>query len=209
MTRRAHRRWGGARAGVVLVIVLAGILIAGVSAFVEKLPRQVENPNGQTDAIVVLTGGSERLTAGFVLLSQGLAEMLFISGVDRITSREAIRARAGQVDRFDCCVAIGREALDTEGNAVETAAWLQSQGYTSLRVVTASYHMPRSLLEMRRAIPPGVTLVAHPVFPPRVKIGSWWRSPGTASLLAGEAGKYWAASVRAWVSPGLGPAQAK
>lgn len=203
MTVRAHRRRRGA-AGVLFVIGLAGILIAGLFAFVGKLPRQVENRDGQTGAIVVLTGGSERLAAGFALLSQGQAEKLFISGVGRGTSRDAIRARAGAVERFDCCVVIGRDALDTEGNAQETAAWLKAQGYNSLRVVTASYHMPRSLLEMRRAMP-GITLVPHPVFPRRVKIESWWRSPGTASLLVTEAGKYWAATVRAWVSPGPAP----
>lgn len=200
MTVRAHRRRGGAAAGIIFAIGLAGILIAGLFAFVGKLPRQVENPDGRTDAIVVLTGGSERLAAGFALLSQGRAEKLFISGVGRGTSREAIRSRAGTAERFECCVAIGREALNTRGNAEETAAWLQAQGFNSLRVVTASYHMPRSLLEMRRAMP-GITLVPHPVFPRRVKIASWWRSPGTASLLVTEAGKYWAATVRAWISP--------
>lgn len=204
MTGRAHRR-RRTTAGVIFVIGLAGMLIAGLFAFVGKLPRQVENPEARTDAIVVLTGGSERLAAGLALLSQGQAEKLFISGVDRGTSREAIRARAGAAARFECCVVIGRDALNTEGNAGETAAWLRAQGYDSLRVVTASYHMPRSLLEMRRAMP-GITLVPHPVFPRRVKIESWWRSPGTASLLATEAGKYWAATLRAWVSPGPAPA---
>ncbi|MCH8183761.1 MAG: YdcF family protein [Proteobacteria bacterium] len=204
MTGRAHRR-RRATAGAIFVIGLGGILIAGLFSFVGKLPRQVENPDGKTGAIVVLTGGSERLAAGLALLSQGQAEKLFISGVDRGTSREAIRARAGAADRFECCVVIGRDALNTEGNARETAAWLKAQGYGSLRVVTASYHMPRSLLEMRRAMP-GVALVSHPVFPRGVKIESWWRSPGTASLLLTEAAKYWAATVRTWLSPGPAPA---
>ncbi len=203
MTGPVHRQ-KRATAGVIFVIGLAGMLIAGLFAFVGKLPPQVENPDGRTDAIVVLTGGSERLAAGLALLSQGRAEKLFISGVDRGTSREAIRARAGAAARFECCVVIGRDALNTEGNAGETAAWLKAQGYNSLRVVTASYHMPRSLLEMRRAMP-GITLVPHPVFPRRVKIESWWRSPGTASLLATEAGKYWAATLRAWLSPRPAP----
>ncbi len=203
MTGRAHRR-KRATAGVIFLIGLVAILIAGLLVFVSKVPRQLETPQRQTDAIVVLTGGSERLAAGFALLSQGQAEKLFISGVGRGTSREAIRTRAGAAERFECCVVIGRDALNTEGNAAETAAWLEAQGYDSLRVVTAGYHMPRSLLEMRRAMP-GITLVPHPVFPRHVKIESWWRSPGTASLLVTEAGKYWAARLRTWVSPGPAP----
>ncbi len=202
MIVRAHRRRVAAGAAVAL-IALAGILIAGLFSFVGKLPREVKDPDGHTGAIVVLTGGSERLAAGFDLLSRGQAEKLFISGVGRGTSRDAIRARAGNTDRFDCCVFIGREALDTTGNAEETSAWLDTHGYDSLRIVTASYHMPRSLLDMRHAMP-GITFVPHPVFPRRVKIDSWWRAPGTASLLATEAAKYWAATVRSWISsPGV------
>lgn len=198
MMVRAHRRRAAVGA-VVALIALAGILIAGLFSFVGKLPREVKDPDGHTGAIVVLTGGSARLAAGFDLLSRGQAERLFISGVDRGTSRNAIRARAANTDRFDCCVFIGREALNTAGNAEETSTWFETQGYDSLRVVTASYHMPRSLLEMRRAMP-GIALVPHPVFPGSVKIDSWWRAPGTASLLATEAAKYWAATVRSWFS---------
>jgi len=59
----------------------------------------------------------------------------------------------------------------------------------SLRVVTASYHMPRALLELRRAMP-GVTLVPHPVVPPSLRAeGALWREP-VWGLLLGEYGRY-------------------
>ena len=56
-------------------------------------------------------------------------------------------------------------------------------------MVTGAYHMPRSLLEFRRAMP-GAVLIAHPVFPTHVKLSQWWRWPGTASLVATEYSKY-------------------
>ena len=51
---------------------------------------------------------------------------------------------------------------------VETAQWMASEGFHSLRLVTASYHMPRSLLEFSRAMP-DIGIMPNPVFPERLK----------------------------------------
>ena len=56
------------------------------------------------------------------------------------------------------------------------------------RLVTANYHMPRSLQEFR-AVMPNLTIVPHPVFPAHIRLNDWWRWPGTAILLAGEYNK--------------------
>ena len=78
---------------------------------------------------------------------------------------------------------------------------MAAEGITSLRLVTASYHMPRSRVEFRRAMPT-VRLIAHPVFPSNVRIDEWWRWPGTTSLLIGEYSKYLiAAAASIWSSP--------
>ena len=84
---------------------------------------------------------------------------------------------------------LGYEADDTHGNAMESARWIGEQGFRSLRLVTATYHMPRGLLEFRRAMPE-IEIVPHPVFSPRFKQEDWWRWPGSASLLATEYSKY-------------------
>ena len=65
-------------------------------------------------------------------------------------------------------------------------------------MVTAAYHMPRSLLELGLVLPDSV-LLAHPVFPPQVRLDSWWASPGTAVLVAKEFGKYLLSLARAGV----------
>ena len=98
-------------------------------------------------------------------------------------------------DKFQCCVALGYEADDTEGNATETAAWMKTQKFKSLRLVTANYHMPRSLIEFRHAMP-DIEIVPHPVFPETFKQDDWWLWPGSAALLAREYSKYLIALVR-------------
>lgn len=192
--RRLGRGWpwaGRALLGVALV------WLGGLLWFAVGLPRGVDDPETPTDGIVVLTGGSERLAAGLELLATGKAQRLFVSGVDAGTDRAALEgANPAHKELFACCVEIGREALDTAGNAREVSRWAAAQGYRSLRVVTASYHMPRALLEMRRVMPE-VELVANPVFPEHVKIERWWAWPGTAFLIAREFTKYVVSLLRA------------
>ena len=88
-------------------------------------------------------------------------------------------------------------------NAAETAAWVQDQGYLSLRLVTATYHMPRSLLEFRRTMPT-VEIIAHPVFPETFKRANWWFWPGSASLVVTEYVKYLIAGLRGAASAPAG-----
>jgi len=164
---------------------LALLWLAGLVWFAEEIPTKVDDPDSATDAIVVLTGGSERLRTGLALLAAGHAKKLFVSGVPReVEVAELLRVGGHAPAELECCIALGHEADSTLGNAAETAAWMAAQNYTSLRLVTAAYHMPRSLLEFRHAMP-GIRLVPHPVFPERVK-QHWWLWPGTAALIVGE-----------------------
>ncbi|MBP0465734.1 YdcF family protein [Roseomonas sp. PWR1] len=145
---------------------------------------------GETDGIVVLTGGSERVGTGFRLLAEGRARRLLISGAHPGAGLAEIAAAAA----FDAAplagrVELGHAAASTRGNAVEIAAWARSEEMRSLRVVTAGYHMPRAMLELRRTLPAAV-LVPHPVASAALRApGAVWR-PRVWALLAGEYARY-------------------
>jgi len=159
-------------------------------------PPAAESRPAPTDAIVVLTGGSLRLQSGIELLREGKGRKLFVSGVNQqVDLDELLRVSGNSPDWAGCCVALGHEADNTLGNAHETAQWVHREGFRSLRLVTAWYHMPRSVLEFDRAMPE-IEIVAHPVFPDRVKQEHWWTRRGTAALLVGEYVKYQAALLR-------------
>ena len=177
------------RLGIALAALLA-LWCGGFLQFVSSLPRQVPNDGRDTDAIVVLTGGAARIDEGLRLLEAGRAERVLISGVDRgIGLAELRRRSSAAAETFACCVSLGYEAADTQGNAIETAIWMREAGYQSLRLITTSYHMPRSLLFFENRMPE-VDVLAHPVFPAAVHLEEWWRYPGTARLLAEEFNKY-------------------
>ncbi len=170
--------------------------LAGLLWFATGLPSSVAEPERVTDAIVVLTGGSGRVHRGLQLLAEKRAKKLFISGVYRgVDVQELLRISQRSPSDLECCIALGYEADSTRGNARETASWMREQSLRSLRLVTAAYHMPRSLLEFRRVLP-YAEIGPHPVFPEHVKQRDWWRWPGSASLIVSEYSKYLVALAR-------------
>jgi uncharacterized SAM-binding protein YcdF (DUF218 family) len=170
--------------------LLIGFYAIGLVWFAEAIPAQPPDRGETTDAIVVLTGGPLRLKEGFDLLTEGRARKMLVSGVNRgIDLPELLRVAGSATLSVACCVELGYVAGNTAGNADETRAWMSKEGFTSLRLVTANYHMPRSLLEFRRAMP-AVHIVPHPVLPDNFKRDDWWQWRGTLHLIAVEYNKY-------------------
>ena len=87
-------------------------------------------------------------------MADARADHLLLSGIGGGAELAELAHRAG-VDPLPLAsrVAIGRSATTTRGNAAETAAWARANGIHSLLVVTASYHMPRAMAELARALP--------------------------------------------------------
>jgi uncharacterized SAM-binding protein YcdF (DUF218 family) len=177
---------------------LAGLFVfaAQITAFDEPAIDAALPP---TEAIVVLTGGSERVSTGLELLMASKGKKLLISGVPQGLNLNHILVKHSVTPELrDCCVFLGHAADNTVGNAEETRVWVEAEKFHSLRLVTAHYHMPRSLLIFKKALP-GIEIVPHPVAPDRVKLTDWWLRPGTASLLITEYNKYLFELGREWV----------
>ena len=151
-------RWAVRIATGALVIYLAGFI-----AFMAALPAPVPDASvGRADGIVALTGEDARLVPAVALLEEGAAPRLLISGVFPGTTKSDLKSLTHGGARFDCCADLGFAARDTHSNALETARWVKNHNVKSLIVVTASYHMPRSLVEFAAAMPQ-VRLIAFPV----------------------------------------------
>ena len=180
------RRFSLSGAVIFCFFVIVCFFIFGFLFFTATIPRHVEEPSDFTDAIVVLTGGSERIVTGLNLLEAGWAKKLFVSGVsDAVDLVELLAAVGRSPDPFQGKVELGHDARDTFGNAMETQKWMQKNKFKSIRLVTAAYHMPRSLREFS-LISPTIVVVPHPVFPSNVHLKSWWMWSGSASLLVSE-----------------------
>jgi uncharacterized SAM-binding protein YcdF (DUF218 family) len=186
--------------GIVLALAAAALMAfaLGFWGFARSVQQATPpDPFPEADAIVALTGGStDRLTTAMALLGSGHGRRLLISGVNpKVTDKEMAALLHGGDKLFKCCVDVGRRAEDTLGNAAETAAWAKRNGFETLIVVTDNYHMPRSLAELRIAMPQ-TKLVPYPVKARISRAPVWQNDLGAAARLAGEYTKYLIIRVR-------------
>lgn len=175
--------------GIIVAVIVLGWAI-GFAWFVHIVGRPAQIPP-HTDGIVAFTGGPERVETALRLLADGRAERLLLSGIGGGAELGELAHRAG-VDPLPLAarVTIDRSATSTHANAAETAAWARANGIRSLLVVTSSYHMPRALAELARALPEAALYPLPVVRPERAD-----RATTPLRLIAEEYMKFLATTV--------------
>jgi uncharacterized SAM-binding protein YcdF (DUF218 family) len=202
-TRRKPRTpWILLRIALLSIVTAAAVFAGGFGLFASYVSELSTPDDVRTaDAIIVLTGGQARLDAAFDLLKSGKGERLLISGVNPAASRESLRKAVGEKRDLFARVDLDHAALDTIGNAEESAKWVQDHAYARVILVTNNYHMPRSLLEMHRLV--GQTeLEPYPVVNTRLSGGNWLTKPEALRVIFTEYTKYVAALARSIVPAG-------
>lgn len=163
------------------------LLALGFMLFLVTLPGPAP-ADTRTDGVAVLTGGPGRMARGVAVLEAGAARRMLISGVDSTVRPEELSAGAGIPARLlACCIDLGFEAQDTRANAAEVADWVAAHRVGSLRLVTASHHLPRAMGEVRARLPAEVRLVGDGVADPK-----------PLSHLAAEYAKFLISRARLW-----------
>jgi uncharacterized SAM-binding protein YcdF (DUF218 family) len=183
----------------VIVAVLAVTFVAavaGFAGFIAQLRGTEAKPPSTADGIVVLTGGSSRVSDAMELLADGYGKRLLISGVHPTNAASDIsRSLTDNQSLLSCCVDLDRSAVNTRSNAAETRRWARERGFKSLIVVTSNYHMPRAIVELSHAMP-DITLIPFAVVGDKWREEPWWTNGATTRLLLSEYVKYVAAEVR-------------
>ena len=162
------------RAAAVLLLAWA----LGFAWFAIGLPGPADDR--LTDAIVVPTGSADRVRRGLMLLERHRARRMLVSGTDRrVKPHELAESFGVSTALVDCCIDLGREAVDTRSNGEETATWVRAHRYRSVRLVTTDWHMARAHFELARLLGRDVVVIGDAVP----------SEPGLMSLL-GEYNKY-------------------
>ena len=131
--------------------ILAIAWCLGFAAFMLMLPRPLEGTT--TDGIVVPTGGAGRIDRGLELLRRHQAKRMLVTGVGAgVGAVDLAREYRASPALFACCIDLGRQAVDTRSNAEETAAWVDAHHYTTIRLVSSDWHVPRAEMELRAAL---------------------------------------------------------
>lgn len=185
------------RAGVVTALAIAFVAASvGFVYFLSQLRGAETAPERQADGIVVLTGGSSRISDAMELLAAGYGKRLLISGVHPTNDANDIsRSLPDSQLLMGCCVDLDHSAVNTRSNAAETRRWARERGFKSLIVVTSNYHMPRAIVELAHAMPE-IELIPFAVVGEKWRDEPWWTSGATLRLLLSEYVKYVAAELR-------------
>lgn len=170
--------------------ILSFILLAwalGFAWFALLLPQPAAL--AKTDAIVVLTGGANRIDRGLEILEAGKSRKMLISGVDRDVKPPELAAQyAGSEKYFNCCIDLGFASVDTRSNALETARWAAKHKVKTLTLVTHDWHMRRARFELDRALPSSID-VTNDAVPTQPSLRALFK----------EYNKYWLRALAALV----------
>ena len=188
---------GWLRATIVATLAVAFVGAAvGFVGFISLLRGVETKPARNADGIVVLTGGSSRVSDAMELLADGYGKRLLISGVHPTNAASDIsRSLPDNHSLLGCCVDLDRSAVNTRSNAAEARRWVHERGFKSLIVVTSNYHMPRAIVELSHAMP-DIALIPFAVVGDRWRDDPWWTSGATIRLLLSEYAKYVVAELR-------------
>src|SRR6266568_5559906 len=176
---------------------IVAALAMGFVGFLSQMHGAEIKPAHHADGIVVLTGGSSRVSDAMELLAGGYGKRLLISGVHPTNAVSDISRSLpdNQSLLLRCCVDLDRSAINTRSNAAETRRWVRERGFKSLIVVTSNYHMPRAIVEFSHAMP-DIQLIPFAVVGDKWRDEPWWTSGATFRLLLSEYAKYVAVEVR-------------
>jgi len=179
------------RSFAIKIVVVAGFaLVVGFVAFLRLLPSKEVALDRNADGIVVLTGGTARISDALELLAAGRGRRLLITGVNPDTTTGDIARQLADYGRvLACCVDLDYSAINTFGNALEARRWALDRGFHSLIIVTSAYHMPRALAEIAHQLP-NVALIPFPVVSDRLRVEPWWSTSATTRLVLSEYFKY-------------------
>lgn len=179
-------------AAFLILCVLAG----GFFHFATKVGWSQPPKDPRGDGMVVLTGGAKRIETALVMLSEGAASKLLISGVAAQTSSQDLANRyKNHADLFNCCVDLDKGAENTVGNGTQTGRWIRDNNFKSVLVVTSAYHLPRAMIEVAHSSSQ-TDLIGVPVVHSGLNLQAWYQDLETTQLMVREYAKYLAALAR-------------
>jgi uncharacterized SAM-binding protein YcdF (DUF218 family) len=149
------------------ILIPIAIWAGGYIVFTGTVANMMEPKTlEKTDTMIALTGGTNRITRALDLLTETKTRHLLISGVHKDVKLKELLSlwKYDQKKLPKCCIDLGYSAGNTLENAIEARNWVRAKNATSIRLITANYHMPRSLLEFHHAIPEA-QIIPHAVTP--------------------------------------------
>ena len=173
---------------IIIIFAFVTLWLLGFITFHYVINHYPIPENIKTDAIVVLTGGKNRINVAVSLLREKKAEKLFISGVNADVSIKELEKRKDLDLKELENIYLGKKAYNTAENALESMEWIKNNNIKTIRLVTSNYHVPRSLQEFYGQ-DEDIKIIMHPVYSNTVN-KKWWKKWKSFCLVASEYNKF-------------------
>jgi uncharacterized SAM-binding protein YcdF (DUF218 family) len=135
--------------------VLAGLVIVYLAAAVYLFVVHHDDRPAKADAVVVLSGTSQRLVVGERLVRQGYAPLLVVSRSTHPKPAERSACRSG-------ALCFRANPYSTRGEARAIARLAAAHHWRLIDVVTSQFHILRARIVIRRCYRGGLRMVGAP-----------------------------------------------
>jgi uncharacterized SAM-binding protein YcdF (DUF218 family) len=151
------------------VVVLVLAWVAACLVLLTWSPWETGAP-AHADAVIVLSGGRERLPPAMALVRRGVAPVLAISSVSR-TKPWAIARRLCNAGRYAHArvLCFDAQPYSTRGEAKTVERLAREHQWSRIVVVTSGFHVTRAHMLFRRCYDGGLWMVGVPF--------TWWKLP--------------------------------
>lgn len=173
----------------IIIFALFIFWLIGLLFFIAEIDKLETADTQKADAIVVLTGGRNRINSAFkIYKNNGERQKVFISGVNsKVNIEKLLRFHKLDIKNTEN-IYIGYAAKNTTGNARETVEWVKKHDIESILLVTSNYHMFRAKYEIK-LIDDKIKIISYPVHSKYVK-QPYWQNIGSFCLISLEYTKY-------------------
>lgn len=151
-----------------LILMAAAGFIGGFALFLKNLPTPDGNIppllNNQIEALSVFTGSAGRIQTGLGYLQKGFKGPVLITGVHMSVVMDDLEGISILEETQKKRITLDYTAQTTRDNVYVTSQWAAQNKKQHIGVVTAYYHLPRSLLLFKQQ-GAGLAVYPIPVFP--------------------------------------------
>ena len=181
---------------IFVIIIIAFFLILQGIGFSEYANTTLSYQNNRivpknTGMIVVLTGGSGRITAAYDLMKEMDVPVLFVAGVHKTVNFDALAKEFKLDASYRDRIKIDNVSRTTLENAKVAQQFAEENDINTIVVVTSLYHIKRAEYVFGKVFEDqGALILPYSTNTKQVEPGEWWHNYNTFSNLFQEFVKY-------------------
>jgi uncharacterized SAM-binding protein YcdF (DUF218 family) len=156
------------RALIAVAVLIAAWVALSLVLFVR--PPAEHGAPAHADAVIVLSGGRDRLPPALALVRRGVAPVLAISSVSRTRPwRLGRRVCASRRYARAKVICFDAQPYSTRGEAEAVERLAREHQWRRIVIVTSRFHVTRARMLFRRCFDGGISMVGVP--------STWWKLP--------------------------------